>query len=66
VDFDENSQCSAQQQLAIPTRDRIPQVAAGAGAYSVPIESERRFLSPYFILTQFLYANRFPLRWKTL
>jgi hypothetical protein len=33
-------------------------------AFSVPIESERRLY--LFILTRFLHANRYPLRWKTL
>jgi hypothetical protein len=33
-------------------------------AFSVPIESERRLY--FFILTRFLDANRYPLRWKTL
>jgi hypothetical protein len=32
-------------------------------AFSVPIESERGSIS---YLTRFLYANRYPLRWKTL
>jgi hypothetical protein len=32
-------------------------------AFSVPIESERRLY--LFILTRFLDANRYPLRWKT-
>jgi hypothetical protein len=35
-----------------------------ARAFSVPIESERRLY--LFILTRFLDANRYPLRWKTL
>jgi hypothetical protein len=33
-------------------------------AISVPIESERRLY--FLILTRFLLANRYPLRWKTL
>src|SRR5229473_4464301 len=31
---------------------------------SVPIESERRLY--FLVLTRFLHANRYPLRWKTL
>jgi hypothetical protein len=31
---------------------------------SVPIESEPRL--NLFVLTRFLHANRYPLRWKTL
>jgi hypothetical protein len=31
---------------------------------SVPIQPERRLY--LFILTRFLHANRYPLRWKTL
>jgi hypothetical protein len=41
--------------------------ASGPGlarAFSVPMESERRLY--LFILTRFLYAKRYPLRWKTL
>ncbi len=33
-------------------------------SFSVPIESERRL--QLFVLARFLYANRYPLRWKTL
>jgi hypothetical protein len=49
-----------------PRPAKIPQVAGGAGVYSAPIESEQRLLSPYLVLTQFLYPNEFPLRWGTL
>src|SRR5882724_11031981 len=42
----------------------IPLKVSAPGAFSVPIESERRL--QLFVLTRFLYANRGPLRWKTL
>jgi hypothetical protein len=42
----------------------FPVSAACRRALSVPIESERRLY--LIILTRFLHANRYPLRWKTL
>src|SRR5207245_3783377 len=48
--------------------ERVPRTATSrlrVGAFSVPMESERKRLR-ILHLTRFLDANRSPLRWKTL
>jgi hypothetical protein len=53
-----------QRRALRPETESAVTAIRSARAFSVPMELERRLY--LLVLTRFLYANRYPLRWKTL